>query len=109
MNIVSLLPKFVNIFLSIIPFSGLYKLGLNIFNIYLCFSYDITKRKRSDFLKKYTISVDPSAAKFYETLARRTGTTAEVLMASTLFRFAGEVSVSAILEKTNPGKTNKIL
>ena len=49
-------------------------------------------------MKKYTISVDPAAAKFYETLARRTGTTAEKLMALTLFKFAGEISVGAILE-----------
>ena len=42
--------------------------------------------------------MDPTAAKFYETLARRTGTTPEKLMASTLFKFAGEISVNAILE-----------
>lgn len=63
------------------------------------------KAKRSAlFLKKYTISIDPAAAKFYETLARRTGTTAEVLMASTLFKFAGELSLNAILEKQFPEK-----
>ena len=55
-------------------------------------------------MKKYTISIDPAAAKFYETLARRTGTTAEVLMASTLFKFAGELSLNAILEKQFPEK-----
>ncbi len=49
-------------------------------------------------MKKYTINVDPAAAKFYETIARRTGTTAEKIMASTLFKFAGEISVNAILE-----------
>ena len=53
-------------------------------------------------MKKYTISIDPAAAKFYETLARKTGTTAELLMASTLFKFAGELSVKAILEKQFP-------
>ncbi len=60
--------------------------------------------KGTIFLKKYTISIDPAAAKFYETLARRTGTTAEALMASTLFKFAGEISIGAILEKQLPEK-----
>ena len=55
-------------------------------------------KKGERFLKKYTLSIDPAAAKFYETLARRTGTTAEKLMESTLFKFAGEISVNAILE-----------
>lgn len=53
-------------------------------------------------MKKYLISVEPSAANFYETIARRTGTTPEKLMASTLFKFAGELSVKAILEKKQP-------
>ncbi|MBQ3531319.1 MAG: hypothetical protein IJA05_05285 [Oscillospiraceae bacterium] len=53
-------------------------------------------------MKKYTLSIDPAAAKFYETLARRTGTTPEKLMASTLFKFAGEISVNAILENKQP-------
>jgi hypothetical protein len=39
-----------------------------------------------------------TAADFYETLARRTGTSTEKLMASVLFKFAGELSVKAILE-----------
>lgn len=59
------------------------------------------KQKGEIFLKKYTLSIDPAAAKFYETLARRTGTTPEKLMASTLFKFAGEISVNAILENIN--------
>lgn len=50
-------------------------------------------------MKKYIISVDSAAAKFYETIARRTGTTVEKLMAETLFRFAGELSAKAVLEK----------
>ncbi|MBQ7124008.1 MAG: hypothetical protein IJO01_05285 [Oscillospiraceae bacterium] len=49
-------------------------------------------------MKSYTIALDPSAAKFYETLARKTGTSAERLMAETLFGFAGELSVKAVLE-----------
>lgn len=53
-------------------------------------------------MKKYTISIDPSAAKFYETVARRTGTTPEILMASTLFKLAGEISLGALLEKQFP-------
>ena len=59
-------------------------------------------KKEKRFLKKYTISVDPAAAKFYESIARRTGTTAEKLMSATLFRFAGELSVKAVLEKNPP-------
>ena len=50
------------------------------------------------FLKKYEIKMDSAAADFYETLARRTGTSPEKLMASVLFKFAGELSVKAILE-----------
>ncbi len=53
-------------------------------------------------MKKYLIEIDPVAAKFYETIARRTGVTPEKLMASTLFRFAGEISVKAVLENTPP-------
>ena len=56
------------------------------------------KRKRRIFLKRYEIKMEPAAANFYETLARRTGTSAEKLMASVLFNFAGELSVKAILE-----------
>lgn len=46
--------------------------------------------------------MDPAAAKFYETIARRTGTKTEDIMASTLFKFAGELSVKAVLEKELP-------
>ena len=53
-------------------------------------------------MKNYNIALDPAAAKFYETLARRTGTSAERLMAETLFNFAGELSVRAVLENINP-------
>ena len=56
------------------------------------------KKEGRIFLKRYEIRIDPAAADFYETLARRTGTSAEKLMASVLFKFAGELSVKAILE-----------
>lgn len=49
-------------------------------------------------MKRYTLNLDSAAANFYETLARRTGTSVEALMASTLFKFAGEISVKAVLE-----------
>ncbi len=49
-------------------------------------------------MKSYTISVDPAAARFYETVAAKTGTTAERLMAATLFSFAGELSAKAAKE-----------
>ena len=49
-------------------------------------------------MKRYEIKMDSTAADFYETLARRTGTSTEKLMASVLFKFAGELSVKAILE-----------
>ena len=55
-------------------------------------------KKGGFFLKRYEIKMEPAAADFYETVARRTGTTAEKLMASVLFNFAGELSVKAILE-----------
>lgn len=42
--------------------------------------------------------MEPSAAKFYETIAGRTGSSTERLMAETLFCFAGELSAKAILE-----------
>ena len=54
------------------------------------------------FLKKYIIEIDPAAAKFYETIARRTGLAPERIMAETLFKFAGELSVKAVLEKPFP-------
>ncbi|MBQ7874578.1 MAG: hypothetical protein IJ306_05400 [Oscillospiraceae bacterium] len=53
-------------------------------------------------MKKYTISVDPAAARFYETVAAKTGTTAERLMSATLFRFAGEIAVKAAKENQKP-------
>ena len=49
-------------------------------------------------MKRYEIKMDSAAADFYETLARRTRTSTERLMASVLFKFAGELSVKAILE-----------
>lgn len=49
-------------------------------------------------MKKFTIELDPAAAKFYETIARRTGASAEKIMSETLFKFAGELSVKAVLE-----------
>ena len=58
----------------------------------------LEKNKRRVFLKRYEIKMDSAAADFYETLARRTGTSPEKLMASVLFKFAGELSVKAILE-----------
>lgn len=59
-------------------------------------------KKEKCFLKKYTIELDSAAAKFYETLARRTGTRTEDIIASTLFKFAGELSVKAVLENQHP-------
>ena len=53
-------------------------------------------------MKQYKIVLEPVAAKFYETLARRTGTLPEKIMAETLFMFAGELSVKAILENMHP-------
>lgn len=53
-------------------------------------------------MKNFLISVDPAAAKFYETVAKRTGTSTEKLMASVLFKFAGELSVKAAREKQKP-------
>lgn len=49
-------------------------------------------------MKKYLLEIDPAAAKFYETIARRNGIAAEKLMAETLFKFAGELSVKAVLQ-----------
>ena len=49
-------------------------------------------------MRKYILEMDSAAARFYETIARRTGTTAEKLMAETLFNFAGELSIKAVLE-----------
>lgn len=53
-------------------------------------------------LKKYSIEMDSAAAKFYETAAEKTGTTAEKLMAESLFNLAGEISLKAVLK--NPGR-----
>ncbi len=52
-------------------------------------------------MKNYIINLDPAAAKFYETIARRTNTDPEKIMAETLFKFAGELSVKAVLENQN--------
>ena len=60
------------------------------------------KEKGGMFLKRYTIAMDPSAAKFYETIAEKTGTTAERLMSATLFRFAGEIAAKTAKENQNP-------
>ena len=44
---------------------------------------------------------DP-AARFYERIAEKSGTTPERLMASVLFKFAGELAVKAVKEKQKP-------
>ena len=46
--------------------------------------------------------MDPAAARFYEAVAEKTGTTAERLMSATLFKFAGELSAKAAKENQNP-------
>lgn len=46
--------------------------------------------------------MDPAAAKFYETIGRRTNTSPESIMAETLFKIAGELSAKAVLENQNP-------
>ena len=53
-------------------------------------------------MKRYTIEMDSAAAKFYETLGRRTEIPPERIMAETLLKVAGELSVKAILENQNP-------
>ena len=49
-------------------------------------------------MKKYIIEMDSATAKFYETLARRTNTAVEKIMAEMLFNLAGELSIKAVLE-----------
>ena len=46
--------------------------------------------------------MDSAAANFYETIARRTGASPEKIMAETLFKFAGDLSVKAVLENRFP-------
>ncbi|MBR5311153.1 MAG: hypothetical protein IKU42_08550 [Oscillospiraceae bacterium] len=53
-------------------------------------------------MKEYKIRIDDAAAKFYETIARRTETKPERVMAETLFKVAGELSLKAVLDNQNP-------
>ncbi len=43
--------------------------------------------------------VEQETARFYEKIAEKTGKTTETVMAETLFRLAGNVSLSALSEK----------
>ena len=53
-------------------------------------------------MKKYSICIDPAAARLYEAVAEKTGTSAERLMSAVLFTFAGRLAAKAAKEKQNP-------
>lgn len=58
-----------------------------------------TMEKGDEILENYFLHVEPETARFYEKIAEKTGRTAETVMAETLFRLAGNVSLSALSEK----------
>jgi len=47
-------------------------------------------------LKKYTLELDPTAAKFYEKVGEIANMPAEKIMAEALFKLAGELSAKAM-------------
>ena len=46
-------------------------------------------------MEKYTLDVDPAAAKFYERVGEIANMPAEKIMAEALFKLAGELSLEA--------------
>ena len=47
-------------------------------------------------MKEYRLHMDPAAAEFYEVIAEKTGKAPETVMSELLFRFAGDLSLSAL-------------
>ena len=58
-----------------------------------------TKEKGMTILENVFLHIEPETARFYEKIAEKTGRTPETVMAETLFRLAGNVSLSALSEK----------
>ena len=57
------------------------------------------KEKGEKTVEGYFLRVERETARFYEKIAEKTGKTTETVMAETLFRLAGNVSLSALSEK----------
>ena len=47
-------------------------------------------------MKEYCLNLDPAAAEFYRVIAKKAGKTPERVMEDLLFRFAGDISLSAL-------------
>ena len=47
-------------------------------------------------MEGYHLKLDPAAAEFYRVIAEKTGKTPERVMEDLLFRFAGDISLSAL-------------
>ncbi len=52
---------------------------------------------------KYTLEIDPAAAKFYERVGETANMPAERIMAEALFKLAGELSVKSMFFKGGNG------
>ena len=50
-------------------------------------------------MEEYRLELDPAAAKFYRTVAEKSGKTPESVMSDLLFRFAATLSLSALRKK----------
>ena len=54
---------------------------------------------REVVILSYTVTLDPSAASFYEKVAAAAGLPPEQVLADALYRLAGALSVEALLKK----------
>lgn len=50
----------------------------------------------------YSVALDPAAAAFYRHLADRVGLPVETVLADTLFKLAGELSLEALAKTNRP-------
>ena len=50
-------------------------------------------------MEEYRLNLDPAAAEFYHVIAEKAGKTPERVMEDLLFRFAGDISLSALGKK----------
>ena len=57
------------------------------------------KEKEDEKIEEYRLNLDPAAAEFYHVIAEKVGKTPERVMEDLLFRFAGDISLSALGKK----------
>ena len=57
-------------------------------------------------LERYTVSLDPAAAAFYRKVAQNAGLPVEQVLADSLYRLAGSLSLEAVVKQRKKEKQN---